>query len=218
MTIEKSDSNNESTIRKRPIQNDTTNKNETKIDNLKPDASSENSKVKGIIDKIINSVKEFGQNFLKPKNYVYAFGCLGAMLLSSYINDKMIPSQDKENSVNNMAIEGLIKSPVRTFIDGSLGVALFEESFYRKFIMDLFSHYTNKPIAYFVSCSLFTFEHFLFDFKMVLEESYRLPIYITLSFILAYTYDHAGTIVPTVIAHTLNNILGFIELYNGIKK
>jgi membrane protease YdiL (CAAX protease family) len=108
--------------------------------------------------------------------------------------------------------EGPLAFAVLLFAAGVMA-PLVEELFFRGFLFGLYR--TRQPlwVAYLVSSVLFTLLH-LEPTRMNLAQMSGLSIGIfLLAMLLAWLYQHSGSLYPGIVAHAVNNATGLILFY-----
>jgi uncharacterized protein len=96
---------------------------------------------------------------------------------------------------------------------GAVVAPFAEELFFRGFVFGLYRRRHPRWLAYVVSGVLFTIPHLLAG-RMNLSQMAGLGIGIfILALILAWLYDHTGSLFPGMLAHAVNNATGLIAFY-----
>ena len=89
----------------------------------------------------------------------------------------------------------------------------FEELFFRGFLFGVYRRRQSRWVAYVVSSLLFTILH-LEPNRMNLSQMAGLSVGIfMLALLLAWLYEHTGSLYPGMVAHAINNATGLILFY-----
>jgi membrane protease YdiL (CAAX protease family) len=88
-----------------------------------------------------------------------------------------------------------------------------EELFFRGFLFGLYRRRQPLWVAYLVSSLLFTVLH-LEPTRMTVPQMAGLSVGIfMLALMLAWLYEHTGSLYPAIVAHAVNNATGLILFY-----
>jgi uncharacterized protein len=98
-------------------------------------------------------------------------------------------------------------------IAASVIAPFFEELFFRGFLFGVYRRRQPLWLAYLVSSVLFTIPH-LQPTRMNVNQMVGLSVGIfMLAMLLAWVYQHTGSLYPGIIAHALNNATGLVLFY-----
>jgi len=156
---------------------------------------------------IVDSLKDFKNQFFKPKVYLVGFISYLISLVLNYLNETV----NDEVSHNELLEDYLDIAPVRTFLMMCIALPVIEELIYRKIIFGFLSKY-SKILAYIISCFLFSFGHFEHSFDVLMDEIYTLPFHFLGAINLTLAYDYTGCLLASIISHILNNITFVISI------
>ncbi|KAL6600012.1 Abi-domain-containing protein [Neocallimastix sp. 'constans'] len=161
---------------------------------------------------IKDSFIDFGRQFARLR--VYITGIIGGLVIIAfqYLYGFIVSSGDNSNetSINNK----LREKPLSQIIKVCIVAPFLEEFIFRKILFGI-TKKISKPLAYIISCFIFAFAHFGYNFDILFKEWITFPIYFISGAILAYVYDYDGYLLASIISHAFNNIYDIILFFLG---
>lgn len=141
---------------------------------------------------------------------------LFAQSLYSILSTFIFGEIDSNN--NQQALIALTQqSPILLFITTVILAPVFEELVYRYGLFGLI-HKKNRILSYVICLIIFGFIHFDYtcitsgDMNFIKTELINLPAYMISGGILCYSYEKNGSLISSITAHALNNLIAFIQI------
>lgn len=141
---------------------------------------------------------------------------LFAQSLYSILSTFIFGSVDSNNNQQSL-IALTQQSPILLFITTVIFAPIFEELVYRYSLFGVLRK-KNRVLAYVVCLIVFGFIHFDYtcfssgDFSLIKTELVNLPAYMISGGILCYAYEKNGSLISSITAHALNNLIAFIQI------
>lgn len=144
------------------------------------------------------------------KGIVYGFIIIGVSMFYGMIAQKLFPNlTDNENE---QAVTSMINSyPVLSAILSIIFAPICEEITYRFGLFGL-GNRKSKYLGFFLSSVVFALIHanfFVDSVEKLLIELVNLPIYMLSGFILSYAFYKEESLVTSMTAHAVNNLIAF---------
>lgn len=164
------------------------------------------------IKQIFSRVKEWA---LYEKGIIYGLVLIAIQTLLSLILTIIFGSFD--TNTNQSSLISITKTtPLLAFAFTVIFGPIFEELVYRYALFGVF-YKKSKLLAYIIVTIIFGLIHFDFtslngEVKLFLNELINLPSYISGGLILCYAYEKEESLIPAIVAHMVNNFIGYIQI------
>ena len=150
------------------------------------------------------------------KGITYGFILLFAQSIYSIISGLLFGQVDS-NANQEALVQLTNQSPIILFLLTVVLAPIFEEIVYRYSLFGLI-HKRNRYLAYLICLVIFGFIHFDFSCFSSTEpdaikvELLNLPAYLLSGGILCYAYEKEDSLISSIVAHTTNNLIAFIQI------
>lgn len=164
------------------------------------------------IKQIFSKIKEWE---LYEKGIIFGIILIAVQTVLS-VTLTLIFGTFEENTNQNSLISITKTTPVLAFFFTVIFGPIFEELVYRYALFGSF-HKKSRLLAYVVVAIVFGFIHFDFsalsnENELLYKELINLPSYIAGGLVLCYAYEKDESLIPAIIAHMINNFVGFTQI------
>lgn len=168
-----------------------------------------------IIAKPNKLAKAYGK--IKFSHLKLIFGCLGAMILFSYVYNFALLTFGVDISGGNANQSNVIllikENALLSFIAMVVLAPILEEITYRYFLFGGFAKFDRKwaiVISGFIFMCVHAVASFTQDVDNIFREILLLPPYMFSGMVLAYGYDKSENLAVSTSIHALNNLFSFV--------
>lgn len=164
------------------------------------------------------------KNIFQPKTLKYALMGVGAILAFSFIYNTItidLFNLDQGGNANQELVVSIIMhAPIMAFLSIVILAPIIEEFTYRySFFGGILKR--NKVAAYVLSAFAFMLMHLLSSFIQysgdeLFKQLITAPPYAFSGLVLCYLYDKTGRLGSSILAHVLNNTVGYVIIIISI--
>ena len=163
------------------------------------------------LKQIFSKIKEWA---LYEKGIIYGIVCIALQTALSILLTLLFGTFE-DNANQSTLIEVTKELPILAFCFTVVFGPIFEELVYRYALFGA-CYKKNRIFAYVIVGLVFAFIHFDFyafiNTEHLIKEFVNIPPYIAGGLLLCYAYEKEESLLPPIIAHMINNFVGFAQI------